>query len=337
VSAGTRPISAGTGKAGLSSGLLLRALAICAIVLNHASGRDLGGGIDVLLLLVGLNLGHFQSERLSSQQRWSLLREAAAKLLLPYYAILAGYFLWHGPGGVGLHDLLLVSNFNPDHERFLLPYWFVAAYLQLLLALVLLSAIPPVAKLIKHRPDLFGFGLLAAAVVIKIVALQVFGHQHLLGRTLDQFLYIVALGWCVQFARTRRRRFTLAAVAIALAVIGHFAPETFWSGFDGNWHYAALLAAVLVLLFVPTIMLPGPLRSIVTTLSVASFTIYLVHPLLFALWKAEPAWQLPAAVAAIVIGVLVCRTIDVVCRTCRAERSRLAAAAGQRNPAASAA
>ena len=315
----TRTMPAAVRPGRVSSELLLRAIAISAIVLHHSTSSDLGGGIGVLLLLVGLNLARFQSKQLASDRRWLLLRHAALKVLLPYYGILIGYSAWHGPGEVGLQDVLLLSNLNPDNDRFLVPYWFVAAYFQFLLAIILLSALPPVTKLLKRRPDVFGLWLLAATLIIKIVTLQIFSHEHLLGRTIDQFLYIVAFGWCIQFTQGRQLSLAMATLAIALAVIGQFAPATAWSGFDGRWHHAAVFLAVLALLFVPTVTVGNRLRAIISALSIASFTIYLVHPLILALWKAEPEWQVLAGGVSIAIGVLVSRTINVVRHIVRTE------------------
>ena len=263
----------------ISSDIALRAAAITLIVAHHVLCIDLGGGIDVLLLLVGVNLARFQTTRLASPQRWNLVADIMIRMVVPYYIVLALLKLcFFEP--IMAPDILLVSNFIGRYQGPTLIYWFVQAYLQTVLLLAGLATLPSVRRMIAERPGRFGAMLLAAAIVVKFVSLLVFHHQGLLGRTPDQFLYIVALGWCVQEAKTGWARAVLVLVAFMILLLDQTAVADLWSGFDGRWHTLALFVATGVLLYMPVIRLPHLVRLAAISVATASLMIYLSHPLL---------------------------------------------------------
>lgn len=262
-----------------SSDIVLRAAAIILIVAHHVLQIDLGGGIDVLLLLVGVNLARFQTGRLASPQRWSLVADIMLRMVLPYYFVLAILERFYHQA-ILAPDILLVSNFVGRFHDATVIYWFVEGYLQTVLLLAILAAVPPVRRMIAGQPGRFGAMLLIAAVVIKFASLLTFHHEALLGRTPDQFLYIVALGWCVQEARTRSSRAALLLFTLVIMLLDLSGIAGLWSGFDGRWHTAALFVATGILLYVPVIKLPHLVRLAAISVATASLMIYLTHPML---------------------------------------------------------
>ena len=262
-----------------SSDIALRAAAIVLIVAHHTLQIDLGGGIDVLLLLVGVNFARFQTGRLASPQRWSLVADIILRMVLPYYFVLAILKRFYHQA-ILAPDILLVSNFVGRFHDATVIYWFVEGYLQTVLLLAALATVPWVRRMIAEQPGRFGAMLLIVAVVIKFASLLIFHHAALLGRTPDQFLYIVALGWCVQEARTRSSRAALLVFAFMIMLLDRSAIGGLWSGFDGRWHTVALFVATAVLLYVPVIRLPHPVRLATISVATASLMIYLTHPML---------------------------------------------------------
>ena len=267
----------------MNSEIVLRAAAVSLIVAHHALRRDLGGGIDVLLLLVGFNLARFQTKRLASPRRWSLVRDMILKMVVPYYLLLILFAVaFHH--SVSAADVFLVSNFEGRFNSLeMAALWFVPAYLQSILILAVLATAAPVRRSIAERPSLFGYALLAGTLLIKLLALLIFAHGSLLGRTPDQFLYIVALGWCIYEARSTTARLLSAAVALAVMLLDGTGIAGRWFGFDGRWHTTALFGATLILLYLPVIQLPRLLGTAAVRVAMASLMIYMTHPLLIRL------------------------------------------------------
>ena len=267
----------------IHSDIALRAAAVSLIVVHHALRRDLGGGIDILLLLVGYNLARFQTKRLASPQRWSLVRDIVLKMVIPYY-ILLGLFAVAFHQSVAIADIFLVSNFIGRFGSLeLAALWFIPAYLQSILILATVATAAPVRRLIVERPGLFGCALLITTLFLKFALLLVFQHSSLLGRTPDQFLYIVALGWCLYEAKHRITRLLTAIVAFAIMLLDGAGIAGPWFGFDGRWHTTALFGATLILLYWPAIRLPRPLCAAAISVATASLMIYMTHPLLIRL------------------------------------------------------
>lgn len=64
----TKPARGPLAMRGMESEVAIRAAAILAVVVNHASTLTVGGGADVLLMLSGYNLSRYQRSRLTSGQ-----------------------------------------------------------------------------------------------------------------------------------------------------------------------------------------------------------------------------------------------------------------------------
>ena len=285
----------------VSPELVLRSLAVLMIVVHHASSLDLGGGIDVLLLLVGVNLARFQTDRLLSTSRWRLLLDIFVRLVLPYYVVVAIVNFRH-PADYNSLDYALLSNFSAN-TNVLAPYWFVCGYFQSIMLLLVACCFSPVAALLRSNPGLFGAAMLGLALVVKVVALGTFHHAGLLGRTPDQFIHLIALGWCAQKAQGPLARGLVAGLALGIAILSTTGICPLWAGFDGQWHGIAVFLAIIVLLYVPRILVPNIVRHAITEVAVASLVIYLVHsPILAHLHdRSSPTEQILAAILVSII------------------------------------
>jgi acyl-CoA synthetase (AMP-forming)/AMP-acid ligase II/peptidoglycan/LPS O-acetylase OafA/YrhL len=260
----------------VDSEMLLRALAIVAIVINHASDAPVGGGVEALLLLVGFNLARFQHSRFVKGGLWTAVGRMALRVLVPYYLLLLLYSLLRDP--LPASSWLLASNFTGRFGTLLEPYWFIEALFQSLLLLALLGSLRPVQRLAARSPLGFGAAFFGVAVAVKIVAGAAFAHEPLLNRTPDQIIFLVALGWLLFFARSQVAKLGLFALSLILAAdqFGWFAlPQ--WETI-GGWNRGVWLpAAAGLLLYLPRLPVPAPLRSLLVALSAASFTIYMLH------------------------------------------------------------
>jgi surface polysaccharide O-acyltransferase-like enzyme len=147
--------------------------------------------------------------------------------------------------------------------------------------IVLLFQLKAVRSSAASDPFVFGLWFLGGAVALKVGAFAIFHHGHLQNMTPDAVLPLIACGWLLCFAKTPARKMVAVAAALGFATIHVSAPAL------GGWDYAVvgqyrlpwLLAAVAALLYVPRVPLPPVVAKVVTWVSGASFTIYLVHVL----------------------------------------------------------
>ncbi|TNC74739.1 AMP-binding protein [Rubellimicrobium roseum] len=266
----------GEGSA-LGSDLVLRALAIVAVVTQHQTGWPVYGGAAAMVVLVGLGLGRFGRVALVEGDFARFFRPLL-RVLGAYYLILAGYALaW---GQVPWASVALVGNFGfaDPTAREMLPhlYWFVEAYTQMLLVVALPFLWPGVRARVARDPFPFGLALLAAAMAARLLGPELWpiGGRQIF--TLPWVFYLCALGWCVATADTARRRWIVLMAAAAVM------PTVAYLG--GNWYgawikYSALLAVVGWLLFLPRLRLPAALHRPILAVAQASFLVYLLHRL----------------------------------------------------------
>ncbi len=273
---GNEPASERSGWARIDSEIALRAAAITAVVVNHASDWPVGGGVDALFMLVGYNLARFHFGAFTGGAFWSVVVRFVPRILLPYYALMLVYALAGRP--VAVESWLLISNVSGRFGSVLEPYWFIEAFFQCLLIVALISSIGPVRRWAESGSFRFAIGLLGVALLVKSVTPQIIDESQLWGRSPDQVFVLLALGWAISMARSRGQRALLMAVAAAFAIaqlsIESSAYRPFvGSGLRGVW----ILVAAVLLLYVRRIVVLPWLRMLLVTVSAASFTIYLLH------------------------------------------------------------
>lgn len=262
-------------RIGIGTDLLIRALAILAVVVQHQTLWPSYGGAAAMVVLIGFGLGRFQTGVMASGDLTGLLRPLW-RVLVPYYLILVAYALaW---GRVPWASVILIGNFgfaDPVRQD-MLPYlyWFVEAYAQLLLVFAGLALLPSVRRLIGVAPFRFGMVLLAATCLLRIVGPELWplGGRQIF--TLPWIFYLAALGWCAATADTPARR--LAVLLAALVVM----PSAAFLG--GNWYgawikYSAQFGVVAALLYLPFVTLPAAAGRVILVVARGSFLIYLLH------------------------------------------------------------
>lgn len=255
---------------------VVRAGAILAVVITHETGWPLFGGAAAMVVLIGLMLARFRRAALARGDLGQILAPLG-RVLLPYYLILAGFALaW---GHVPIGSALLISNFGiglpVDHTRLPFLYWFVEAYAQMLALLAGLVLVPAIRRLVGARPMVFGLGLLAGTMGLRLVVPLV---SHLGGQlqfTLPWVLYLLALGWMAGVAQGRQRWQVLALAAGVLPLVA-------WLG--GNWYgawikYGMVFGVIALILFKPAFHLPRPVARGFLALASAAYLVYLTHRL----------------------------------------------------------
>jgi hypothetical protein len=279
----------------VETGVLLRALAIVAIVGSHANLFAVLGGAHVLLGVLGFNFGRFHADTPRAQRSRALAR-SVARVAAPSVLVIGVTSIW--VEGLGWAQIMLLNGvFGP--ERWTEPawhYWFIEVALALMVFAGLLLAFPPLDRLARRAPFWLPFGLAIIGLVPRFLDRHVSGahavHEHsgLLAMFPDgdfihrahAVFWLFALGWAA--ARTSKvwQRVLLSAVVLA-CLPGFFVADP---GRD-----LVVMLGLLALIWVTRVRLPAILARAVGVLAAASLWIYLVH------WQVYPwlEFRLPLA------------------------------------------
>lgn len=262
---------------GLSSELVIRAMAILLVTIQHATLWPVPGGAAAMTVLLGFAMARFQLPLLVQGQFGAFFRPLP-RVLAPYYLLLAGYALaW---GTVPWASVFLLGNagFADPAKHTMLPYlyWYVEAFTQILLVVAGLFLVPAARRLARSRPFVLALAVLVVALALRFLVPLFFdiGNRKLF--TLYWILPLVAFGWAAAVASTPRERMAIAVLSVVvmplLALQG--------GNWVGSWvKYELQTGVLLLLLYRPSIPVPSLLRSPILVIAHASFHIYLLHRL----------------------------------------------------------
>jgi acyl-CoA synthetase (AMP-forming)/AMP-acid ligase II/surface polysaccharide O-acyltransferase-like enzyme len=292
----------------IATPILMRALAILAVVVTHQTLWPVYGGAAAMIILLGLSVAQHRRDALVNWDPSGFLKPTL-RVLGPYALVLIGYAIaW---GQVPWASVFLVSNFGltTPETHLMLPYlyWFIEAYIQMSLLLLALCWPAPVRRLLESQPLYIGFGLLAFALLLRLIPefwpMQAGRSQF----TVPWVFYLVALGWCIAFAQSARQRLmVLSAATFTLCAAAYM---------GGNWYggwikYMSLLGVAL-LLYIPQVPLPRVVVQGLMHIARAAFMIYLLHRLvpevimpLSGLSLPQPGTDIVAIVGGIGLGLL---------------------------------
>lgn len=303
----------------IQSEVLLRAMAILAVVLTHVrASLHMAGGSDLLLLLAGFSFVRFDLSRVVGSGAWTVVRRFFVRVVAPYYAILLVYALVRP--GPAWPTFLLLGNFVGVFGKLITVYWFIEALFQMLVVTAVLFSLRPVRRAAEASPFVFFCGFFLAAMAVRIAAFQLFHHAYLLNRTPDFTFPFFALGGAIYLARGLGQRLICMAFAVILAVATSGLGQI--SDWFGGWPLAIgapravwTVAGAALLLFLPRIKLPSVLARGVVAVAGISFTIYLTHAIaIYFVLEWAHMGSLPAYVAALILPVLVTAAIRLARR-----------------------
>jgi len=249
----------------LETNVLLRAVAIVAIVGTHANLFTLVGGAHLLLGVAGFNFGRFH---LTDAPRPDRVRH----LLASIGRVVAPSVLWIGgvaavTSGLTWHNGLLLNGLlGPrDWAEPQWWYWFVEALVYTLTALTALLALPVLDRAERRWPfrlpvALAGLGLLTRYEVITFQGGDVVHRASVV-------FWLFALGWAGVKAATHRQRVLVSALVVATL-----------PGFFGDPAREAVVAGgLLLLLWLRSVRVPDAVARTAGVLASASLYIYLAH------------------------------------------------------------
>lgn len=268
--AGAKTRSRPSGLQRIGTDIPIRVLALFWVILLHTTSIGHGGGVYALAILAGHSLARHQMSQLVAGDVRRTIVTMLRPLVLGYFVLLAVLALKFE---LDWRWFAFIANFwiaeeIPIEPDVLLPYWFVSAYVQAILAVSLLFLWAPVRERIARDP--FLPGLIATAILATSASLwPLVPDRADLIRLPDGFLVLFGLGWCIASARTQTQR--LAATAFALGM--WFAC---WKGIDVTVDIA-ILATSALMLWLPRIMLPGRLAEGLRRIAALTLFIYLIH------------------------------------------------------------
>lgn len=289
--------------------VFLRALAITFVVGSHTELWDLQGGAHTLLALYGFAVARFSLNAATRAERVSALARSVRELVIPGVLVVGSAALF-----LRAYDwptVLLLNNWaGRDVWALDWQIWFLEAATWSTVGLLGLVALPTTGRLIARHP--FAAPLLVLGLTLLLRELVRYEPATTLARySLERTVWLVALGWLVQAARTRSQRWLVTPI-VPLTVVGFF-PEN-------HPRELVVTAGILALLWIPAVRVPRPLDRAVTLIASASLFVYLTH------WHVYPHLeqdhQFLAAVASLVVGILAWRGYVAVRRRLRWRRGR---------------
>jgi acyl-CoA synthetase (AMP-forming)/AMP-acid ligase II len=245
--------------------VLLRALAIVAIVGSHADVWTLLGGAHILLAVAGFNLARFGLTAPTRGLRARRLLRGAAAVALPAALWVGAVALvsdrYHWPTALGLNQALGSDAWTPDWQL-----WFLEVITWSFAGLALLLLVPALDRWQRRRR--FAFALAVVGVTLAVRYLWVGVEAGATERyTIGCVLWCVALGWAAAEAKRPWQR-VLVAVVVIVATYGFFGDPA---------REATVALGILVLLVPWPALLPWPLARLAAVLAASSLWIYLVH------------------------------------------------------------
>lgn len=262
----------------VETGVVLRAVSIVLIVGSHIPVFTVRGGAHLLLAVAGFNFARFHLAGASRSERRRRLVDSTLRILVPSVLWITAAALltdeYH------LFQATLLHSMTGRNSN----YWFIEVIVYILLGLTALLSVPALDRAERRLPFAFPLALLAAGLVIRY---DVPGLH--LPDAITAF-WMFPLGWAAAKAEGAARR--LLVTAGALTVLGYFGPGQ-------NLREAVVITGLVLLLWVPTLPLPGPLARPTGLLAGASMYVYLTHWQVYPLFGGRfPVLALAASLAA---------------------------------------
>ena len=264
--------------------VILRALTILVIVATHANLLTVMGGAHALLAVAGYNAARFLPRHGTAARR---LARTAWRIALPsglWIGTLAMLTTDYRPAtAVMANGFLGSDDWTLDWQ-----FWFLEAIVWTSLGLAAVLAIPAVRRLERFAPFAWAMGLVAVAAALRftLVGVEAGPTERYTG---TMVLWCFALGWAAARARTTSQRALVSVLAVLMTV-----------GFFGDlWRELFVVAAIVVLVWVPPLRLPARVATVCGVLAAASLSIYLTH------WQVYPHLEMEYPLLATLSSLLV--------------------------------
>ncbi|MBL9058415.1 MAG: AMP-binding protein [Mangrovicoccus sp.] len=268
--------------------VMLRLLAVTLIITQHASSYPVHGGAWMLITLMGFTAARFQLRQIGEGETLRFGFRMLYPIVPLYFLLLIGYgFLL---GRVPAGSILFLGNYHVWVDRSpLMIYWFVSLYMQIVLLLMLVSAVPPARRLLARFPWGAAAGLAGALLMLEAALVLPGGYvghhvvawpwPHYATQGLLECLPLFLAGWMLQHMQGGAQRLaTLILAAVSVALFAHLEVKPL---------AVILLAATMAFLALdPPIRVPVRIGRLLQNLAAVTLFVYLLHVyVIFALAK----------------------------------------------------
>ena len=251
----------------VETSVVLRAVAVLLILANHTHLSFVPGGAHTLLALAGFNLARFQLTHRSRRERATGIARSALRIWAPsavwigVVAVVAGTYDWR--------NVLLLNQVLGDWATWTdhWHYWFIEALVALLLGTAALTAIPAVDRWERRWPFAFPVALVGLGLLTRY-AVVVPDAGPYRGANAYVLIWLFATGWAAARTSTTAQRLLVSAIPV-LTVPG------FWPAMP--MREVTIIVGLLVLVWVPTMLLPAVLGRAAALVASASLFVYLTH------------------------------------------------------------
>lgn len=261
--------------------VLLRVVSIILIVIGHLhvfSNWLIGGETTVLFLISGIALARFQFKAIDERGDARMLVKSVASIAVPtlLYTVLTQCLF----DRVHWQSLLLISNWYPPDLIGPFYYWYIEVLVQMLLIIGLVLSIKRVRTVIMADP----FRCLLTAACALLVAdvllnLWVFDAAPLYNRVPQHYLAVMVLGMAIHYAESTTQKW--GASVMAVVVIGGLdtlaIADLGWQQWLQNKHIDIALPAILLLVWLKSVAVPGPIAQAGALIASSTLYIYLTH------------------------------------------------------------
>jgi|GEM_PF-4499073 len=258
----------------VESNIVLRALAIIAVVSGHMGWIIFTGGAAFLLALSGFNFGRFKSsELLGKNGPWPTVFKYLKKIAIPYLITVVAYLVWKREFEIG--TLLLYSNLFQVEATAIFPIWFIQVLAQCAVLMGVTLFIPPVAKLLQKDVLATSLGILAFSILAKIAIQFFWDTNYLNNRVPHIYMILFWLGWCGALVSTVKSRITMSVVAViaALSFANDLEGALEWGGTTTLW----IIGGFLIILWRPYLLMPKLLAVPIALFAAASYYTFIFH------------------------------------------------------------
>lgn len=297
----------------VETSVLLRAIAILAVVANHThllSNSLIGGGSILLFLLVGYSAARFQLQHFVASNIWKPIWNYLKVVLLLYMFVTVASIATQS---VNMDFLLMVSNFYRFQADSVAYLWFVQVLIQTFVALGIFMSLSNVRKSLKKATWRTSFVMLAVFSILGLASNNVWDFSHLDYRLPQFYLPIFLLGWCIYLAKTGSQKLIMIGFLTLFSYVAYEQniyhldiPRLIW-----------LYGGALVLTLFPKIPKPSVVKPILMEISAAALYIYMFHQIFHHFLRYVTENSLIIFSLSIVCSLILYRTIDLITNSLR--------------------
>lgn len=268
----------------VETSVVMRALAIVAIVATHADVIQLQGGAHLLLAVAGFNLARFRltpgahgpgpagNGRPGRSGRVRGLLRSLRAIAIPAVLWVGGVALIAGtydPATVALSNWLVAPYDGWSAQWHL---WFLEALVWSIVGVAALMAIPRLDAFERRRPYAFAVLMLTVALAVRYAASGGVTTLSPMHYALPGVAWLIALGWLVARSTTTWSR--VVASAVVLATVPGF--------FGDPVREAVVVVGLALLIWITSLPVPAVVAGTLGTVASASMFVYLTH------WQVYP-------------------------------------------------